>query len=58
MALSLDAVTLDLGRRRVLDAVSAEIAPGTPRVGPPLVVAVELPTLSAKVVPLVSSRRQ
>lgn len=28
MALTLDAVTLDLGRRRVLDAVSASIAPG------------------------------
>ena len=28
MALSLDAVTLDLGRRRVLDAVSASLAPG------------------------------
>ena len=28
MALKLDAVTLDLGRRRVLDAVSASIAPG------------------------------
>jgi len=28
MALSLDSVTLDLGRRRVLDVVSANIAPG------------------------------
>ena len=28
MALSLDSVSLDLGRRRVLDAVSASIAPG------------------------------
>lgn len=28
MALTLDAITLDLGRRRVLDAVSAVIAPG------------------------------